>query len=70
MKKNKWKNKNQVLSGLGGALNVIRGAMLEEVNPPGLVVDLGHVTPTTVTSPLASPSQGCLAPDKHTRNGQ
>ena len=37
--------------------------MMMKVDPPGLVVDPGHVTPATVTSPLASPSPGGLAPD-------
>ena len=52
-KKQKVKHKTQGRS----ALDVVGGAVLEEVDPPRLVVDLpdpGHVTPGT--SPLASSS--------------
>jgi len=64
VKKQKMKHKTQGLSGLGGPLDVVGGALLEEVDPPSLVVDPGQVTPATVSSPLASPSpSGGLAPD-------
>jgi len=62
LKKQKMKSvKSGGLAALGGPLDVVGGSLLEEIDPPGLVVDPGHVTPAIGPSPLPSPA--ALAPD-------
>merc|ERR1719228_2332765 len=62
LKKQKMKAvKSGGLAALGGPLDVVGGSLLEEIDPPGLVVDPGHVTPAIGPSPLPSPA--ALAPD-------
>lgn len=65
MKKQKFKTQKSQggITGLGGPLDVVGGSLLEEIDPPGLVVDPGHVTPAAVPSPLPSPSPATLAQD-------